>query len=935
MHMIYLPYSDDIRYPEEVHVTSDDAPRATDEQIKKASSLLKRIDLKDFSVCHIANPGVVKTIEEFKASVYGDYHDQEEADAAATKASRGEASKKRKAITDAASQKSAAYDWAELADNGKVSNRLLSLEKLKDMTVVELKRYLTAHSLPLSGKKEALISRILTHLGVEGPEGLFQGATVERFEPVPAVWALDRRGCRYGGASRHCLPSRRQAVIVLRQLTSWPWRFMFSNLVTEGNAGDQDLTGDELGGEELPQALPEVYLVSDWTCRHGKPTCIVNFSESLERAELGLRRALFVTVVGSRPVVLADEVVQEVALSFHLNTNAIRAHQTFPEDFLLLFPNAEAADRIYDGGRTARLGASYAEQLLRESCWLLRLHPDTVAQRDLSSFQLHAWCFTPDRIHHVMDLVIPEPVEPSDARASEKRALSYPVEITALAVASPSTVEGSSPPPPAVGGHDDHQRRRRHHRSRSPDRSAGEDTEHGGAPRLSVHARLGPRTPATCHVMAGHPPEGSVESPCNVQTEQPPCNVQNEAPSTNAEANNPLLETVESSRFLVEEPFLEEKTTASPAASKQVSTALVEPLSIAVDPILVVASLEDVQAAAVIVTPSRPSLESLNGVMDPEQQHACDAAVDAQAVGPTRDAGRNQEDVLGPIPSEPTDGAQQTVQFPSSIATTETAPTNGSSPAVDMEPATPVQAGPTQPRVEELTLVKEILRIFGIASGLVTNIRNRLIGLEKGLKKKICPWDPPVSDSEKTHPAKAALPRPSRAAWSPAYGQRPLPRIDGPTRTFGHPLCRLSERTHPAFTPSLSLSLRHRLCFRCRRCFASPGRHRPPEPEPSFWKQRRDDPTSLHLLPLHRAVDIGRSIRFFPGTDSRPRTVSPRRIHPEFIARDRRRPPQPHPTGETAPPASLSQEKPDDLLLRAPVKLPGKIPSRSALSLAC
>jgi ATP-dependent DNA helicase 2 subunit 1 len=38
-------------------MTSDDAPRATDEQMKKASSLLKRIDLKNFSVCHFANPG--------------------------------------------------------------------------------------------------------------------------------------------------------------------------------------------------------------------------------------------------------------------------------------------------------------------------------------------------------------------------------------------------------------------------------------------------------------------------------------------------------------------------------------------------------------------------------------------------------------------------------------------------------------------------------------------------------------------------------------------------------------------------------------------------------------------------------------------------------------------------------------------------------------
>jgi ATP-dependent DNA helicase 2 subunit 1 len=79
MHMIYLPYSDDIRYPEEVrtnvvfqlydlcklifllglqvHVTSDDAPRATDEQIKKASNIFKRIDLINFSACQFANPG--------------------------------------------------------------------------------------------------------------------------------------------------------------------------------------------------------------------------------------------------------------------------------------------------------------------------------------------------------------------------------------------------------------------------------------------------------------------------------------------------------------------------------------------------------------------------------------------------------------------------------------------------------------------------------------------------------------------------------------------------------------------------------------------------------------------------------------------------------------------------------------------------------------
>ncbi|KAG8100464.1 hypothetical protein GUJ93_ZPchr0013g35322 [Zizania palustris] len=100
----------------------------------------------------VSGPGVVKAIDEFKASVYGENYDLDESEAAAAKAG---ASKKRKASTDAAAQKSAAYDWAELADTG----------KLKDMTVVELKSYLTAHDLPVSGKKEALISRILTHLG--------------------------------------------------------------------------------------------------------------------------------------------------------------------------------------------------------------------------------------------------------------------------------------------------------------------------------------------------------------------------------------------------------------------------------------------------------------------------------------------------------------------------------------------------------------------------------------------------------------------------------------------------------------------------------------------------------------------------------------------------------------------------------------------------
>ncbi|KAL0432976.1 UNVERIFIED_CONTAM: ATP-dependent DNA helicase 2 subunit KU70 [Sesamum latifolium] len=190
MHMIYLPYSDDIRPVEELHTdTNPMAPRATEDQIQSASSLVKRVDLKNFSFCQFVNPalqrhyavlqalaldedempdtkdetlpdeeglarpGIVKALEEFKLSVYGENFEEENDLMNNEKTS--EASKKRKAIAENATKEYANYDWLDLADNG----------KLKELTVVELKYYLTRHNLPVTGKKEALISRILTHMG--------------------------------------------------------------------------------------------------------------------------------------------------------------------------------------------------------------------------------------------------------------------------------------------------------------------------------------------------------------------------------------------------------------------------------------------------------------------------------------------------------------------------------------------------------------------------------------------------------------------------------------------------------------------------------------------------------------------------------------------------------------------------------------------------
>lgn len=72
--------------------------------------------MKICPLCVPPRPGVVKALEEFKNSVYGENYNEDDEDHG--KAS--DASKKRKAIAQNAVKESANYDWADLADNGKV-----------------------------------------------------------------------------------------------------------------------------------------------------------------------------------------------------------------------------------------------------------------------------------------------------------------------------------------------------------------------------------------------------------------------------------------------------------------------------------------------------------------------------------------------------------------------------------------------------------------------------------------------------------------------------------------------------------------------------------------------------------------------------------------------------------------------------------------------
>jgi hypothetical protein len=135
-------------------------------------------------------------------------------------------------------------------------------------------------------------------------------------------------------------------------------------------------------------------------------------------AELELRHhGLFILVIGTRPVVLVDEVIAEVARSFQLWEDLLNIHHTMPEDFLLMLSDEAMAVRLYDDGRPfhgPRFSLQFkkwlhfahaegfslsslvdieirgipvharehlmAEQLLRDSCWIQELHPDTEAK---------------------------------------------------------------------------------------------------------------------------------------------------------------------------------------------------------------------------------------------------------------------------------------------------------------------------------------------------------------------------------------------------------------------------------------------------------------------------------------------------------------------------------------------------------------------------
>jgi hypothetical protein len=84
------------------------------------------------------------------------------------------------------------------------------------------------------------------------------------------------------------------------------------------------------------------------------PSCVLELSTDMAREEVALRRALFVTVTGTGPVVLGSDVLEEVARRFCINIDDMSIHHSMPEDFVLFLSDEEVATRVLNEGKPFR-----------------------------------------------------------------------------------------------------------------------------------------------------------------------------------------------------------------------------------------------------------------------------------------------------------------------------------------------------------------------------------------------------------------------------------------------------------------------------------------------------------------------------------------------------------------------------------------------------
>jgi hypothetical protein len=142
-----------------------------------------------------------------------------------------------------------------------------------------------------------------------------------------------------------------------------------------------------------------------------------------------------------------------------------------------------------------------AQNLLRDHCTDVELHPDTVNQHDFSSFKVFGWCRRPHLIPNLVELLVPEPLMMTPGSTSlERRLLAY--QVTALvSLISPPVHSAAAPPPPAFDDDQDNGPRRR--RLNSSVQMGHAESGEAFAARRPVRERLGVAPVSVRHVEAG------------------------------------------------------------------------------------------------------------------------------------------------------------------------------------------------------------------------------------------------------------------------------------------------------------------------------------------------------------------------------------------------------------------------------------------------
>jgi hypothetical protein len=254
-----------------------------------------------------------------------------------------------------------------------------------------------------------------------------------------------------------------------------------------------------------------------------RPVRFIGRSRMIDHAELELRHALIVSVVGQEGTGCATEVREALASRFDLDADALRLRRAAPGSFIVLFPSEELAGQVFSGGPSlfvpplrlhikrwtrqafasggsvlsslidvelrgipAHLwGLETAEVLLGPYCLVQGLHPDSISGEDLSVIRLSAWCRSPVELPKVLDLHAVEPAVPDEDGVWIPRSLVFPVLVKIIGPEGVLVEEQLQPPPSDPSDDEPGPSRRARRVQRLGDQAS--------LPRASVHSRLGPR----------------------------------------------------------------------------------------------------------------------------------------------------------------------------------------------------------------------------------------------------------------------------------------------------------------------------------------------------------------------------------------------------------------------------------------------------------